>query len=576
MADTVLLVDGHSLFHRAFHALPPLSTSDGQPTGALLGFLQMMMQLLEQEAPDYAAVAMDLPGPTFRDEIYEEYKSHRPPTDDALRAQVPLLSDLIEALGMTALSLEGYEADDVIGTMARRASEQGHKVVIVTGDRDMLQLVDDNVEVVATLRGIRDTRRYDEETVREDYDLEPKQLIDLKALAGDSSDNIPGVAGIGAKSAQTLLEQFGSIEAALEGIDQIESTRIRNRLAEEPEAARLSKELATIITDAPVEAEFDEIAWGGLPVERLRELAQKLEFSAVLDRLPQGERNERDIHVEAIGAQQRLDEVLAAIRAEGSMALALADDDLSTLAVAAGPDRAVLIPLDDATETEGTLFAEANDHALDLRGLANVLRDRTIRKSGADLKALIRALAPLGYTVAAAEFDPEIASYLLAPNRRDHSVGLLTKEHLGYALPEADGESQAEIEPGQLRAATEALSVRDLRPPLRAHLEQAALLSLYEDIEMPLVPILAEMELAGIAVDEEKLAGLGERFDEIVGELEGRICELANCEFNVGSPQQLSDVLFEQMHLPKGPKTKTGWSTSAAVLGELAEDHEVA
>ncbi len=577
MADKVLLVDGHSLFHRAFHALPPLSTSDGQPTGALLGFLQMMMQLLEQEEPDHAAVALDLPGPTFRDEIYEEYKSHRPPTDDALRAQVPLLSDLIEALGMTAVSLEGYEADDVIGTLAKRAAEQGHQVVIVTGDRDLLQLVDDNIEVVATLRGIKDTRRYDREKVREDYDLEPRQLIDLKALAGDSSDNIPGVAGIGDKSAHTLLEQFSSVEEALENTDEIESTRIRNRLEQQPEAARLSRELAEIHTDVPIDTGLDEIAWEGFPVERLRELAGKLEFSAVLDRLPQGEQDERNVHVEAIHDQDRLDDILAQVRAEGSMAVALAGDDLATLAVAAGADLAVLIPLAPATtEAEGTLFAEASDDNLDLSGLAGVLADEDIDKYAGDLKGLIRALAPLGYAIAGVEFDPEIASYLLVPNRRDHSVGLLTQEHLGYALPEIDGESQAEIEPEHLLAATEALSVRDLRAPLREHLERAGLLSLYEELEMPLVPILAEMELAGIAVDEGKLEALGERFDEIVGDVEGRICELANCEFNVGSPQQLSEVLFEQMQLPKGPKTKTGWSTSAAVLEELAEDHEVA
>ncbi|MBD3292116.1 MAG: DNA polymerase I, partial [Armatimonadia bacterium] len=576
MADRVLLVDGHSLFHRAFHALPPLSTSDGQPTGALLGFLQMVMQLLEQEDPEYAAVALDLPGPTFRDEIYLEYKSHRPPTDEALKAQVPLLSELIEALGMTAVSLEGYEADDVIGTLAKRAAAEGREVVIVTGDRDLLQLVDDNIEVLATLRGIKDTRRYDREKVREDYDLEPEQLIDLKALWGDSSDNIPGVSGIGEKSALKLLEQFGSVDAAIEGIGEIESTRIRNCLEAEPEAARLSKQLAIIDTDAPLETDLDEIDWDGFPVERLREFAGKLEFSAVLDRLPQSQKDEREIHVEPVHEQARLDEIVAQVRAEGRMSMSLADDDVATLAVAVGPDRAALIPLDDGAEAEGTLFAVASDDALDLSGLAEVLADESIGKCGADLKALIRALAPLGYPPAGAQFDPEIASYLLVPNRRDHSVGLLTQEHLGYALPEADGESQAEVEPELLIAATEALSVRDLREPLREQMEQAALLSLFDDIEMPLAPILAEMELAGIAVDEEKLAGLGERFDEIVGDLEGRICELANCEFNVGSPQQLSEVLFERMDLPKGRKTKTGWSTSAAVLEELAEDHEIA
>jgi len=262
-------------------------------------------------------------------------------------------------------------------------------------------------------------------------------------------------------------------------------------------------------------------------------------------------------------------------RAEGAMAIALTAGEAPVLALATGPDLAALIPLVIEHEAEGTLFAEPSEDALDLGGLAELLGDEAVAKSAGDLKALIRALAPLGYALAGAQFDPEIASYLLMPNRRDHSVGLLAQEHLGYALPEADGEAQAEIEPADLRAAAEALAVRDLQEPMRAHLDQAGLLALFDEMEMPLAPILAQMELAGMAVEREQLAALGERFDEIVGDLEGRIWQSANCEFNVGSPQQLSEVLFEQMQLPKGRKTKTGWSTSAAVLEELAEDHEI-
>ena len=575
MADRLLLVDGHSLFHRAFHALPPLMTSDGRPSGALLGFLQMMMMLLEQEGPDYAAVALDLPGPTFRDEIYEEYKSHRPPSDDALRAQIPLLGDLIDALGITAISSPGYEADDVIGTLAKRASAEGMEVVIVTGDRDLLQLVDDNIHVVATLRGIKDTKRFDLATVREDYGLEPAQLIELKALQGDTSDNIPGVTGIGVKSAQALIEQFGSVEAALAGLEEIVSTRVRKCLEQNPEQARMSRDLAEIRTDVPIEAALDDLAWEGFPYEKLREFASLMEFSAVLDRLPADEQEPRALHAEPVHDQTRLDELIAQIRSEGAMAFALADGDAPVLALATEADLAALVPLGVERANEGTLFAEAAADALDLTGLAEVLADEAVQKRAADLKALIRALAPQDYTLAGAEFDPQIASYLLLPNRGDHSIALLAQEQLGYALPEADGESQAELPAAHLRAAAEALAVSDLRKPLRAALDQAGLLRLFDEIEMPLTSILAQMELAGIAVDREKLSGLGSRFDEIVAGLEGRICELANCQFNIGSPQQLSEVLFGQMQLPKGRKTKTGWSTSAAVLDELAEEYEI-
>ncbi|NLO05094.1 MAG: DNA polymerase I [candidate division WS1 bacterium] len=577
MSDRVLLVDGHSLFHRAFHALPPLMTSSGQPTNALYGFLQMLLALLEEEQPGHALVALDLPGPTFRDEIYEEYKAHRPPSDDALRAQIPLLCDVIEALGMASASMPGYEADDIIGTLAHRAAQEGMKVTIVTGDRDLLQLVDDNVEVLATLRGIKDTRRYDPQTVRAEYGFEPRQLIDHKALAGDTSDNIPGVPGIGDKGAKELLAQMGSVENAIEHIDEIDNSRIRTALENNPDLALLSKRLATIETQIPLELKLEEIVWEGLPIDRLRRLATELEFTSLLDRLPRGEKEACDIHVEAVHEQARLDELVATIADEGSMALGLAaDGELPVLAIATGDDRAALVALAAQEEFGGTLFANTDDDGLDLAGLKALLSDDGVHKRAADLKGMIRWLARSEICLRGAQFDPEIASYLLLPNRRDHSIGLLAQEHLGYALPEADGEAQAEVEPACLRAAAEAVTVRALHDPLRSYLDQAGLLALFDEIEMPLVPVLAEMELAGIAVDVARLEELGEGFDEMVQRLEREICELACCEFNVGSPQQVAEVLFERMQLPKGRKTKTGWSTSAAVLEELAVEHEIA
>ncbi len=582
MPEKVLLVDGHSLFHRAFHALPPLTTTDGQPTNAVYGFLQMLMALLEEEQPDYAVVALDAPGPTFRDEIYEEYKAHRPPTDEALIAQLPLLDDVIDALGMTGVIAPGFEADDIIGTLARRAADEGKQVTIVTGDRDLLQLVDDHIEVVATRHGIKDTKRYDAEAVREETGLRPDQITDLKALEGDSSDNIPGVPGIGEKSAQSLLQQFDSIEEAIEHVDEIESTRIRNRLEESPDLAVLSKRLATIRTDAPIEIDFAAIRWEGLPIERLREFARRLEFTSLLDRLPRGEQTHREVHVETALSQDELEALTAAIRADGFMALALSEDgDAPVLAVATGKDSATLVPLAGNAEAE-TLFADDGSD-LDLSPLIEVLSDAGIDKRGANLKGIARRLAEIGLVadhravvLDGAEFDPEIASYLLVPNRRDHSIGLLTQEHLGYALPEADGESQAEIEPANLRAATEAVAVRDLRDPMRELMQQAAVIALFDEIEMPLTLLLAQMELNGIAVDTDRLAELGEQLDAMVARLEDEICSIAGREFNVGSPQQLAEVLFEQLELPKGRRTKTGWSTSAAVLEELAEDFRIA
>ncbi len=578
MPDKVVLIDGHSLFHRAFHALPPLTTRSGQPTNAVYGFLQMLMALLEEERPEYAMVALDLPGPTFRDEIYEEYKSHRPPTDEALKAQVSLLEDAIEALGMTAIGVDEYEADDVIGTLARRAADEGKKVVIVTGDRDLLQLVDESIEVLATLRGIKQTKRYDVDEVREDYGFAPEQLVDLKALSGDSSDNIPGVPGIGEKSAQTILAQFRSVEEAVENLDEIESGRIRSRLEEAPEQALMSKDLARIRTDVPLEIELEEMRWPGLRVDQLRSLAVELEFTSLLERLPRGENPAREIDARVIDSREQMRDMIERIEEEGSVALALtAVKDGLVLALGQGEDVAWLVQLAEVQETCDTLFAEEAAPALDLGELQRVLADPQIDKRAADLKAVIRRLAEMGIPLKGAEFDPEIASYLLTPNRRDHSIGTLVQEHLGYALIEEDDETGSDDLSGKhLRAAAEAVATELLREPLRTSLDRAGLLELFADVEMPLVPILACMELAGIAVDTEKLHELGEGFEETIGGLENQIHEIAGVEFNVGSPQQLSEVLFERMELPKGRKTKTGWSTSAAVLEELAEEHEIA
>ncbi len=576
MAEKVLLVDGHSLFHRAFHALPPLSTRDGQPTNAVYGFLQMLLALLEEEQPDYAAVALDVPGPTFRDEIFADYKGHRPPTDEALKAQLPLLPEVVEALGLSAVELEGFEADDVIGTLAARAAAEGHQVTIVTGDRDLLQLVRDGVEVVTTLRGIKETRRYDLDAVREEYGLEPERLIDLKALAGDSSDNIPGVPGIGEKSAQEILRQMGSLEEALKRVDEIESARIRNRLKENPDQALLSRRLAEIHTDVPVPVRLEELRWEGLQVDQLRELARRLEFASLIDRLPAEKSTQPEIAITVVEDQAALEALVADIRSQGAMTLAVAESEIGpALAVAVSDTQVMLVPLTQAGNEAGTLFAEETPDELDLTGLREVLGAPEIDVRAADVKSLARKLASYGLEVRGAEFDPEIASYLLEPNRRDHSVATLAREQLGYTLPEADGEAQAELDPALLQAAAEAVAVRRLRDPMRAHLERAGEIELFDEVEMPLTLVLAAMELAGIAVDAEKLRRVGEQLDDMLAELEGRIYEIAGCEFNVASPQQLSEVLFERLQLPRGRRTKTGWSTSAAVLEELAADHEI-
>jgi DNA polymerase-1 len=569
--DKVLLIDGHGLFHRAFHGLPPLTASNGQPTNAVYGFISMMLDLVEQEAPQYVAVALDLPGPTFRDEIYREYKAHRPPMDDALRRQIPLLGEAIEALGIRGVGVEGFEADDVIGTLARVAADDGNEVMIVTGDKDMLQLVRPGVVVMATVKGIKETKLYDEDAVQDEYGLTPAQIVDLKALAGDSSDNIPGVSGIGDKSAKMILAQCANLEEAIASADEIKPTRMGKLLSDGRDMARLSRELATIKQEVPVEVGLDDCRWDGPAVEELRELATRLEFTSLLSRLPAVDGTLDEAAVEMINDAAAMTELAEAARAEGAICLALVGD---ALAVSVRDGMTGIVQLRGDEPAADNLFSTDGDASVDMAPLAEALADPAIRKRGADLKSIIRRLRAFDLSVRGADFDPEIASYLVTPNRRDHSVDLLAQQYLGIALP--DGETvDDESDPAQVRAGAEAAAVRALREPMLDALAAADLTALFDEMEIPLVEVLAEMELAGIALDLEKLSGLGDELTEMLGELQSEVYDLAGAEFNIGSPKQLGEVLFDKLGLPKGRRTKTGWSTNAAVLDELADEHEV-
>ncbi len=579
VSEKVLLVDGHSLFHRAYHALPALSTSSGQPTNAVYGFLQMVMLLLEQEEPEYAMVAFDMAGPTFRDEIYKEYKANRPPMDDELASQLSLLHKTVEALGMAQTEVEGYEADDVIGTVARAAAAEGKQVVIVTGDKDLLQLVGPNVEVVATVRGIKQTKKYDEAAVREEYGLAPEQIVDLKALAGDTSDNIPGVPGIGSKTAHDLLAQRPTLEELLDSLDTIEPERMRKKLREHAEIALVSKDLARIRTDAPVGKSIQDLRWSGMDSSALRELATKLEFASVLDRLPRDEGAGPEAAIEIVSDDAGVQALVEDAREQKYLCLAPAveGETLTGVAVATGRNAAKLLALASEGADEGTLFTEVRAGvAGGLGELRSVLEDEEVGKWGPDLKELARHLKGLQVELRGCEFDPALASYLLMPDRRDHSIGTLAQEHLGRGMPDGETVGEEGVSPGQARACAEAVATWELREPLRRHLDEAGLLELFDKVEMPLVKVLADMEAAGIAVDLDRLEEVGEQLVGMMEELASGIYELAGCEFNIGSPKQLAEVLFEQLKLPKGRKTKTGWSTSAEVLKELADEHEIA
>lgn len=568
MSKKLIVIDGNSLLFRAYHALPALSTSAGQPTGALLGFTEMLMNLLEQQSPEAAAIVFDAPGPTFRHEEYKEYKATRPPTPEDLKQQVALARDVARELGLRLFEVAGVEADDVIATLARLGAEQGYEVLIVSGDRDLVQTVGPRVSLLATLRGFTDTRLYDPGRVREDFGVEPAQIAAFKGLAGDSSDNIPGAPGVGPKTARRLLAQFGTLEGIYEHLDEVDSARVADSLRANRELVEMSARLAKVLDDVDLPEGVAGCAWEGPHVPELRRLMVELEFNKLLSRLPEGsEAGEHDARL--AHSPEEVRRLVA--EAEGLVGLAVGETDGRAVGVAlATGERALYVPL--ARGGQGDLFGGGGSTELE-EAVREVLADPATRKLGADLKSAMTALEAAGLTLEGLEFDAALAAYLVAPQRGHQPLEALEARYLGTRTPAAEvADPEAAAEP----MGRQALSLWRLRAPLEEELKEQGAHWLFQEVEMPLIRVLREMERAGIAVDAGRLRELGAELEELTAGLAGRIHGLAGQEFNIDSPKQLGAVLFEELKLPGQRRTKTGYSTSAAVLETLAEEHEIA
>ncbi|NLO73583.1 MAG: DNA polymerase I [candidate division WS1 bacterium] len=563
----LLLVDGNSLLHRAFHALPPLMTSDGRPTNAIYGLAQMLVSLLEQHPPQAALVAFDAPGPTLRHQEFAEYKATRKPAPEDLAPQFSMARELVSALGLAQAELSGWEADDLISSVAQQAEGEGYEVIIVTGDRDLVQLVTGHTDVLATIRGVADTRLYDLEQVREEYGLEPGQIADLKALAGDSSDNIPGVPGIGPKTATALLQQFNSVENVLEHLEEIESARVRGLLAKHREQALLSKRLASLAGgEAPLKFDPEGLRWQGYEKGKLRELLLDLEFSRLLHRLES--RTEADTgtddHESVPGPPTvPLEEVVALARRSGHLYLAGEWEKGALVGLALSSGEQMTYAFLGAAHREPALFSDPGGVP---EQLSMVLGDAGLGKAGSDLKNLDRRLREQGAVLRGYRFDVTLADYVLASHRKDHTPDKLAAEYLGEHLPPAVTAR---------RSLHEVALLPRLETALRQRLRDLGQEWLLDEIEVPLATVLAEMEAVGIAVDAEALQRLDQHFGEELERLLERMTELAGESFNPDSPQQVGQVLFERLKLPGGKRTKTGWATGAAVLETLAPEYEI-
>jgi DNA polymerase-1 len=626
MADRrpiLMLIDGPSLVYRGYFALPPLTTSDGMLVNAAFGFLQIVLRGMQDLKPDFAMLSFDVGKPQFRFDAYPEYKAGRPSMPDDLRAQFPLVREIAQMMNIPIRELAGYEADDVIGSLTKQATRAGVDTYIVSGDLDGLQLVDDHVRLLTTRMGVAATVIYDEAKVFERYGLRPDQMLDYKALKGDTSDNIPGVPGVGEKTAIQLLQQFGSLDALYEQLDEVKG-KLRDRLAEHQASAFMSREVGRIVTDLPVELKLDEGRTGRYDRRAIAQRFRELEFRSLIDRLPPSSiapsgygpaeqetgsglqlsldllggaaagaatatsadgvgadrppRDQPDALTDQGGAIEHADPRIVRSDAdrEALDAWLSAHGDAVAVGWAAGAGRALERPL------LGVALAGADGSTwylpwTDDRPLPAWFARDDRPLVGHDLKQLVTMLAARGSEAGGPAFDTMVASYMVNPALRAQTLDDLAANRFGATLPErpVTPESGAEEVASARRAAAEALTALLVRPQLEAELTEGGLADLYGEVEMPLLPVLARMELAGVAIDRDSLAAMSVEFGGQLERLESRIYELVGHDFNIGSPKQLEQILFHELGLPATKRTRTGYSTDASVLEELRERHEV-
>jgi DNA polymerase-1 len=577
----LFLIDGNSLVYRAFFALPEsIATSRGMPTNAIFGFASMLVKLLTEYGPKPTIVVWDA-GASGRKEVYPDYKGDRPSRPDLLREQFPHFIPLVEAFGYMNASCEGFEADDVIATLAKRAREHGTEVMIVTGDRDTFQLVEDGVRVMATGRGITDTKIYDRQAVIDRYGIAPELIPDFYGLKGDTSDNIPGVPGIGDKTAASLLQQFGDLESILASVDQVSGAKRKQNLTDHADDARLSKQLATSIRDVPVDAiDLDHLLAREPDRARLREVFREFELRDPLRRLEEA-LGDDEAAAPAIAASETV-----AVRARSVAPAALAGLEGAPAALHADrpePPEDQLPGFDDA---DGPLaFAAYAGGAEVLVGEAETLTEvvaawgerplvahdwKTLSVSEQPVTSWATADAAAAVAAPPLAHDTLVAAYLIDPARRTYPLDELASDlGLGADVQAAKGDDRAR------HVAEQAVLVHELAERQRATIEELGLTRLLEQVELPLVEVLVEMERAGVRLDVERVRAIATRIGDEAIALERQIWDAAGEEFTIGSPQQLAEVLFNKLELSKKRRGKTGFSTDARVLAAIRHEHEI-
>jgi DNA polymerase-1 len=591
--ERLILIDTHSLVYRGFFAIPPLTTTKGELSNATFGFATIFLKAIEEIRPQHMAAALDLPTKTFRHEADERYKATRKPMPDELRPQFERVKELLERFGVPMYAVPGYEADDVIGALSRQADAAGLEAIIVSGDLDPLQLVTPNVKLFTTRMGFQNTVVYDEARIAERYGLKPSQMVEFKALKGDTTDNIPGVPGVGEKTAAKLIAENGNLEGVYADLSRF-TPKLREGLEANKEQVFKSRVMATIVTDLPVTLEIDRTRWRGYDRAAVLALFHDLEFRSLIPRLPPAEASlaggpllapaarpgqlslglepeapvASSVDTTLIGATES-ENVAEAARAAGALAIHADVDvkrhpDLVGLGLAVG-ERAWYLPITAGVPTS----------------LAAVLADPAVKKTVHDAKTARRALRRAGAELRGVPMDTMLASYLVNASRRYHVIEDLAAERLKLEVPllpvadRKDPHRVPTLDERIVRAGAGAVAAAKLGVIFDEDLDRLGQRKLFDEVEMPLVDVLVEMEEAGIAVDLQYLRDLGDEFAREVGRIEREAYDAVGHEFPINSPKQLGSLLFEELRLPRGRRTATGFSTDAGVLEDLRGAHPV-
>lgn len=575
MDKILVIIDGNSIINRAFYALPDLTNKQGLHTNAIYGFTNMLFKIIDKYKPTHISVAFDKKAPTFRHLEYKEYKAGRKKMPDELREQIEPLKELLDVFNINRLELEGYEADDIIGTISLKAEQEGYKVYIVTGDKDAIQLASNNTTTLITKKGVGEVEEYNFDEVMKKYEITPTQFIDLKGLMGDKSDNIPGVPGIGEVTGIKLIKEFGSIENILDNIDKLKGSQ-KKKIEENKELAVMSKRLATIVRDVPVDVNIDNLAFGDYDKSKVVEMFNELGFNSLISRLcgeldEDGQTKELKLKVSKLADGSKFIEdvkksgkiILKSVKKFGN----ILEKNIMNIYLSINGEEIYYIDEEQIDD------------------IKDVLTSEEIRKYGYDLKEDYIALRPYDITLNNMYFDISIAEYLIDSSSSSYTYDsiamnyfaqkLKSKEELlgkGVKARQYEDLSKEEIDNhiGSIINLTERVI-----PKMEEKLNDMDMDGLFYHVEMPLVEVLGYMEYEGVMVDKDKLVELGEEFKVSIQKLENEIYKLAGEEFNINSPKQLGVILFEKLQLPVIKKTKTGYSTNAEVLEKLRDKHEI-